>query len=97
MIKTAAIALLFGFIGAALFGRLFPPASPYDYVAVINFMDDKGQPLGEAQSRLVLARAEKLSEAGYLVLNASALYSYPTGLKRWANEYTQISMELNIS
>ncbi len=66
MIKTAAIALLFGFIGAALFGRLFPPASPYDYVAVINFMDDKGQPLGEAQSRLVLARAEKLSEAGIL-------------------------------
>ncbi|EPO2769505.1 hypothetical protein ACT7V1_001126 [Salmonella enterica subsp. enterica] len=81
MIKTAAIALLFGFIGAALFGRLFPPASPYDYVAVINFMDDKGHPLGEAQSRLVLARAEKLSKAGYLVLNASALYSYPTGLQ----------------
>lgn len=81
MIKTAGIALLFGFLGAALYGRFFPSASPYDYFTVINFLDDKGQPLSEAQSRLVLARAEKMSKAGYLVLNASALYSYPTELQ----------------
>ncbi|EYU15112.1 MULTISPECIES: hypothetical protein [Photorhabdus] len=83
MIKIGAVALACGFLGAALHGRLFPPASPYDYIAVANYMDmnASGNSLSSAQIKLVQHRASEMAKAGYIIFNASSLYSYPQSLQ----------------
>lgn len=80
MLKNAAIALLFGFIGAALYGRLFPAQSPYDYLAVAKYTDSNGVLLPPAQIELVKRRADNMAEAGFIILNSSSMYSYPAEL-----------------
>lgn len=81
MFKTAAIALIFGFIGAALYGRLFPPATPYDYLAIAKYTDEAGNTLPPAQVSLIQKRADAMAKAGFIILNDSAMYSYPSALK----------------
>lgn len=80
MIKTAAIALVCGFIGAALYGRFFPAQSPYDYIAVANYTDSEGKMLPSAQIELVARRAEQMQKAGFIIFNGSAMHSYPAEL-----------------
>ena len=80
MIKTAAIALVCGFIGAALYGRFFPAQSPYDYIAVANYMDSEGNMLPPAQIDLVARRAEQMQKAGFIIFNGSSMYAYPAEL-----------------
>ncbi|EOC0012250.1 hypothetical protein ACI0X9_003961 [Cronobacter turicensis] len=80
MFKTALIALLFGFIGAALYGRIFPSQSPYDYIAVAKFTDDAGNLLPPAQVELIQRRADKMANAGFIIFNSSAMFSYPNEL-----------------
>ncbi|TDB42687.1 hypothetical protein [Photorhabdus luminescens] len=81
MIKLGTVALACGFLGAALYGRLFPPASPYDYIAVANYMDTSGNSLSSAQIKLVQHRATEMAKTGYIIFNASSLYSYPQSLQ----------------
>ncbi|WP_434526475.1 hypothetical protein [Photorhabdus asymbiotica] len=81
MIKLGAVALACGFLGAAIYGRLFPPASPYNYIAVANYMDASGNSLSSAQIKLVQHRATEMAKAGYIIFNASSLYSYPQSLQ----------------
>ncbi|MEQ0217862.1 hypothetical protein ABLV18_26770 [Klebsiella sp. CN_Kp114] len=80
MFKTAAIALVCGFIGAALYGRFFPAQSPYDYIAVAKYTDNAGNLLPPAQLELVKRRADQMSEAGYIIFNSSSMYAFPSGL-----------------
>ncbi len=80
MIKTAAIALVCGFMGAALYGRLFPPPSPYDYIAIAKYTGSQGQDLTPAQMELVQRRAENMAQAGYIIFNDSSMYRYPPAL-----------------
>lgn len=80
MLKTAAIALVCGFIGAALYGRFFPAQSPYDYIAVAKYTDSSGNLLPPAQLELIKRRADRMAEAGYIILNSSSMYAFPSGL-----------------
>ncbi|MBQ0600822.1 hypothetical protein J7S78_13575 [Klebsiella oxytoca] len=80
MFKTAAIALVCGFIGAALYGRFFPAQSPYDYIAVAKYTDNAGNLLPPAQLELVKRRADQMSDAGYIIFNASSMYAFPSEL-----------------
>ncbi len=77
MIKTAAVSLLCGLLGAALYGRFVPPAAPTDYIAVVSYTGANGKELSDPQIKLVHARAEAMAKAGYMILNESALYKYP--------------------
>ncbi|EGT5675176.1 hypothetical protein AGJ34_19570 [Cronobacter dublinensis subsp. dublinensis] len=89
MLKTAAIALVCGFLGAALYGRIFPAQSPYDYIAVAKFTDEAGNLLPPAQIELIQRRAENMAKAGYVILNSSSMYSYPSGLSVPQNVVTE--------
>lgn len=80
MFKMAVIALACGFIGAAFYGRLFPTPSPYEYIAVAKYTDNSGNLLPPAQLALVKRRADKMAEAGYIILNSSSMYTYPSQL-----------------
>ncbi|EIZ1085947.1 hypothetical protein MPI44_004495 [Klebsiella oxytoca] len=80
MLKTAAIALVCGFIGAALYGRFFPAQSPYDYIAVAKYTDKAGNLLPPAQLELVKRRADQMAESGYIILNSSSMYAFPEGI-----------------
>lgn len=81
MIKTAAVSLLCGFLGAALYGRLIPPAAPTDYIAVVSYTGANGKSLSDTQIKLVHARAEQMAKAGYMVLNESAMFKYPAHMQ----------------
>ncbi|EFJ8746193.1 TPA: hypothetical protein JD053_19105 [Klebsiella michiganensis] len=80
MLKTAAIALVCGFIGAALYGRFFPAQSPYDYIAVAKYTDKAGNLLPPAQLELVKRRADQMAESGYIIFNSSSMYAFPEGI-----------------
>lgn len=80
MVKTAAVALACGFIGAALYGRIFPAQTPYDYIAVAKYTDSQGKLLPQAQIDLVRKRADQMSQVGFIILNDSSMYSYPENL-----------------
>ncbi|PHM72192.1 hypothetical protein [Xenorhabdus sp. KJ12.1] len=80
MFKSAVIALVCGFIGAALYGRFFPAQSPYDYIAVAKYTDDAGNILPPAQLALIKRRADQMAQSGYIILNSSSMYSFPSEL-----------------
>lgn len=81
MIKTAAISLFCGFLGAALYGRFVPPAAPTDYIAVVSYVGANGKALSDPQVKLVHARAEAMAKAGYMILNESAVFKYPANMQ----------------
>ena len=80
MLKNAAIALVFGFIGAAIYGRISPPQSPYDYIAVAKYTDAQGRVLPTAQIRLINRRATQMAKDGFIILNQDSMYAYPKEL-----------------
>lgn len=80
IIRTAAIALVCGFIGAALYGRLFPAPTPYDYIAIAKYTDSAGKTLPPAQIDFINRRANQMAKDGYIILNASSMYLYPAKL-----------------